>query len=441
MPSPSSNQLRAPSLPKLAGILYEEPLLNPAESSVQPVPPRVAIMNEEPIEEFEVHDGDITRVQLGETELVLIGTAHISQESVETVERVIAEEQPDIVAVELDEERFKSLREEANWEELDLLEIIKKRQLTFLLSRLALTSFQKRMGGYTGVKPGAEMAAAIDIAEERGHEVALIDRNVRTTLIRAWRSTSLWGRMEVAVLLVAGLFQKGEISEEELAELRESQTITGVLDELGEVMPQVKGVLVDERDIYMAHKLKQLDAEKVVAVVGAAHKPGMLRRLREETPEQTIAEIDTIPPKGALSKALPWVLPLIIIGLFVWGTFNADVEQLKTAALAWVLANGVLSALGAIAALAHPLTVIAAFIAAPLTSLNPTIGAGMVTALVQTFVAAPKVGDFQTIGDDISEWSGWWSNKLGRVMLVFMFSSIGSAIGTFVAAKWLIDLI
>jgi pheromone shutdown-related protein TraB len=402
----------------------------------------MAKMNESAAEpNLDVTDGDITRIQLGDKEIVLIGTAHISQESVETVERVIEAEAPDAVAVELDKERFESIRNETNWEDLDLIEIIKNGQLTFLLARLALTSFQKRMGGYTGVKPGAEMTAAIDAAETKGARVELIDRNIRTTLVRAWRTTPWWRRAELAMMLVAGIFQRGEVSEEELSDLRETENISVILDQLGEALPDVKGVLVDERDTYMAYKLQKIDAKKIVAVVGAAHKPGILRQIRDDIAQQTIDDIEKVPDKPAISKALPWILPAIVVGLFVWGFFNADPGQFETAAVAWVLANGVLSALGAIVALGNPLTVIAAFIAAPLTSLNPTIGAGMVTALVQTIVSSPKVSDFQTIGDDIAEWKGWWSNKLGRVLLVFLFSSIGSMIGTFVAFGWLKNLL
>ncbi|AWV89511.1 TraB/GumN family protein [Bradymonas sediminis] len=386
-------------------------------------------------------EGDITRIQLGETEILLVGTAHISQESVDIVVSTIAAEKPDVVAVELDQERFDSMRSEQNWEDLDLLQIIKNKQLTFLLARLALGSFQKRMGGHTGVKPGAEMAAAIDAAEADQMGVELIDRNIRTTLLRAWRTTAWWKRAELVMALMLGVFQKGEVNEEELSDLREMENISTILDQLGEEMPDVKKVLVDERDTYMAYKLANIDAKKVVAVVGAAHKPGILRQIREQISDEHMTTIDTVPPKGSWGKALTWLFPVLVVGLFVWGFFNADATQLKNAALAWILANGIFAALGTAIALAHPLTIIAAFIAAPITSLHPGIGAGMVTALVQTLVAGPKVGDFQTIGDDISSWKGWWTNRLGRVLLVFIFSGMGSSLGTFVALGWLKNLI
>lgn len=387
--------------------------------------------------------GDITRITTDDgREIVLIGTAHISQESVDVVREAIAAENPDVVCVELDEERYKSLRQETSWEDLDLLEIIKKGQLTFLLARLALMSFQKRMGGFTGVKPGAEMAAAIEAAESLGCPVELIDRDVRITLLRAWRTTPWWRRAELAMALIAGVFQKSEVSEEDLAELREQANLTTILDQLGEAMPEVKSVLVDERDVFMAAELQRLTApQKIVAIIGAAHKPGILQHIHSPIGDGRIAEIKEVPPKSTLSRLLPWVLPAIVIGLFVWGFFQGDTEQVKAAAVAWVLANGILSALGALVALAHPVTIVAAFIAAPLTSLNPTVGAGMVVALVQTLVKAPKVGDFMTIGDDISELKGWWQNRLGRVMLAFLFSTIGSSIGTFVAFGWLKDLV
>lgn len=386
-------------------------------------------------------DGDVTRLQLGDAELLLVGTAHISQESVETVRRVIADEEPDVVAVELDAERYKSMRSEVNWEDLDLLQIIRNKQLTFLLARLALASFQKRMGGFTGVKPGAELQAAIEAAEKSEYQVELIDRNIRTTLLRAWRGTPWWRRAELIAALGLGVFQKSEVDEEQLAEMREMANLSMILDELGEEMPDVKQVLVDERDAFMAYRLANIEAKKIVAVVGAAHKPGILRQIRQPITAEEHDAIDTVPPKGSFGKIFSWALPTIIIGLFIWGFFNADPTNFKNAALAWVLANGGLSALGAMIALAHPVTIIVAFLAAPITSLNPTVGAGMVTAFVQTVIAAPKVRDFQTIGDDIASWKGWWKNRLGRVLLVFIFSSLGSSLGTFVALGWLKNLI
>ncbi|MCK5912787.1 MAG: TraB/GumN family protein [Desulfuromusa sp.] len=387
-------------------------------------------------------NSDYTRLMIDDKEIVLVGTAHISQDSVDTVIRTIDEVIPDTVCVELDSQRYQALINKKGWESLNLKELIKKKQVPFLLTNLALSSYQKKMGLQTGVKPGAELAAAAQTAEERGMKVELVDRNIRTTLLRVWRKTGLWNKMKVMASLFGSLFEKQELNEEELAKLRESDTLSSMLDEMGKLLPSVKQILVDERDTYMAYHIRNAPGEKVLAVVGAAHLPGITKLLQgNEISPEIIGEISVIPPKTFFSKMIPWLIPGIVIALFVGGFLFGDREQLANAATAWILANGLFSALGALLALGHPITVISAFIAAPITSLNPTIGAGFVTGLVQSFVAAPTVRDMEQVGDDLMTFKGWWKNRLARVLLVFLFSSIGSSIGTFVALGWLKNLL
>ncbi len=387
-------------------------------------------------------ENDYTRLQVDDKEIILIGTAHISQESVDTVVRSIDALLPDAVCVELDQQRYQSLINQKGWESLDLKDVIKKKQLPFLLANLALSSYQKRMGLQTGVKPGAELAAAALTAEERGMEVELVDRNIRTTLLRVWRKTGLWNKMKVIAALFGSLFEKQELDEAELAKLRESDTLSSMLDEMGKLLPSVKQILVDERDVHMAYHIRNAPGEKILAVVGAAHLPGIIQQLQgDEISPATIDEITTVPPKTTFSKMVPWLIPSIVVILFVSGFFFGNRDQLANAATAWVLANGVLSAIGALIAWGHPVTIISAFIAAPLTSLNPTIGAGFVTGFVQALVAPPTVRDMEQVGEDLMTVKGWWHNRLARVLLVFLFSSIGSAIGTFVALGWLKELI
>jgi len=385
---------------------------------------------------------DIHHLSVDQKQLVLVGTAHISQASVDTVRQVIADEQPETVCVELDEQRYQALTNRNRWESLNLIQVLRKGQVPYLLSNLALSSFQKRMGLQTGVKPGAELAAAAEEARERNIQVELVDRNIRTTLLRAWRRTGLWRKMMLLATLLGSLFEKQQIDEEELARLRETDTLSAMLDEMGSLLPAVKTILVDERDRYMAHHIRSAPGDKLVAVVGAAHLPGILRALQQPAESAAaIAELDLIPPKSVVSKLVPWLIPAVVVVLFIVGFLFGDRSQVAGAALAWILANGLLSALGAIAALGHPATVIAAFVAAPITSLNPTIGAGMVTGLVQAFVAAPTVRDMENVGEDLASLKGWWNNRLSRVMLVFLFSSIGSSIGTIVAFHWLKNLL
>ncbi|MCW8893739.1 MAG: TraB/GumN family protein [Deltaproteobacteria bacterium] len=385
---------------------------------------------------------DYTRLLVDDKEIILVGTAHISQDSVDTVIRTIDEIVPDTVCVELDSQRYQALINKKGWESLNIKELIKKKQIPFLLTNLALSSYQKRMGLHTGVKPGAELAAAAQTAEARGMEVELVDRNIRTTLLRVWRKTGMWNKMKVMASLFGSLFEKQELNEDELAKLRETDTLSSMLDEMGKLLPSVKQILVDERDIYMAYHIRNAPGERVLAVIGAAHLPGIQRLLQgEEISPATITEISIIPPKTTLSKMIPWLIPGIVVVLFIAGFFFGNRDQLANAATAWILANGLFSALGALIALGHPATIVTAFVAAPLTSLNPTIGAGFVTGLVQSFVAPPTVRDMEHVGEDLVTVKGWWQNRLARVLLVFLFSSIGSSIGTFVALGWLKNLL
>ncbi|MDT8421029.1 MAG: TraB/GumN family protein [Desulfuromonadales bacterium] len=383
---------------------------------------------------------DYTRIQLDGKEIILVGTAHISQDSVDTVIRTIEDLQPDTVCVELDAQRYQSLVNQKGWESLNLKEVIRKGQMPFLLANLALSSYQKRMGLQTGVKPGAELAAAAQTAVENGLGMELVDRNIRTTLLRVWRKTGLWNKMKVIAVMFGSLFEKQELAEEDLAKLREEDTLSVMLQEMGDLLPSVKQILVDERDTYMAYHIKNAPGDRIVAVIGAAHQPGIERQLQQEIPAEAIEEISTVPEKSMASRFIPWLIPGIVIALFIGGFFFGNREQFADAAIAWILANGVLSALGALLAWGHPITVVSAFFAAPITSLNPTIGAGFVTGLVQAFVAAPTVRDMEMVGDDLVTMRGWWRNRLARVMLVFLFSSIGSAAGTFIALGWLKDM-
>ncbi len=384
---------------------------------------------------------DIYRLEVADKEIVLIGTAHISRDSVATVRQVIAEEAPDSVCIELDRQRYRSLTDANGWQSLDLVKAIRQGQGPFLLANLVLAAFQKRMGLQTGVKPGAELAAAAEVAKEQGAEICLIDREIRTTLLRAWRKTGLWKKLQVFTALLGGLFESQQLDEEQLTALRQGDTLTAMLDEMGDMLPSMKTVLVDERDRYMAELLRQAPGKRLVAVVGAAHIPGIRRRLAEQSDPACIAELSQIPPKPLLSRVLPWVIPAVVIGLFIVGFLFGDRSRLTEAALAWVLANGLLSAAGTVLALGHPLTIITAFVAAPITSLNPTIGAGFVTGLVQAIIAGPTVRDLEEAGNDLATARGWWSNRLTRVLLVFFFSSLGSSLGTLLAFSWLKNLI
>jgi pheromone shutdown-related protein TraB len=382
------------------------------------------------------------RLILDGREIILVGTAHVSQASVEMVRTVIAEQQPDTVCVELDAQRHKALRNPRHWETLNLIEVIRQGQAPFLCANLILAAYQKRMGLHTGVRPGAELAAAAEEAEQRNLTVRLIDREIRTTLLRAWRKAGFWKKMSLMATLLAGMFEKQTFDEEELERLRQTDTLTALLDELAQVLPTVKTILVDERDLYMANEIRHAPGNRIVAVVGAAHLPGISARLAAPSPPpQEIAELSCIPEPGRLGKALSWLIPALVVGVFVAGFFAGDMSKLTSAAIAWILATGSLSALGTAVALGHPLTILSAFVAAPITTLHPAIGVGFITGLVQAFLVSPTVKDMEHVGEEIVTVRGWWRNRMTRVLLVFFLSNLGAAAGVLLAFRWLKNLL
>ncbi len=382
---------------------------------------------------FPAHDypSDVHTITCEDKTVLLIGTAHISQESVELVKQVITDESPDCVCIELDKKRYKALTQKKKWQELDLKQIIRNKQLSTLMINLLMASYQKKLGAQLGVQPGAELLAAAHCAKEKDIPIALCDRDVRITLRRAWKSTSFFKKGYLLATLFGSLFDSTEISEEKLAELKQKDVLSELMGEMGDALPDVKKVLIDERDLYLAEKIKSAKGKQIVAVVGAGHVEG-ITALFPEDHSSRLDEISTIPPVSKFWKFLGWSIPALIIGsLFTIG-FQKGASVAGANLLYWILANGIPSALGGVLALAHPLTVVSAFIAAPITSLTPVIGAGYVAAFIQVMNSPPVVKEFETVGDDMGTVKGWWSNKLLRLFLVFLFTGLGSAVGTYV---------
>ncbi len=374
---------------------------------------------------------DVAVISLADKTILLVGTAHISRQSADLVEQVIANEKPDTVCIELDEKRFAALANRKRWQNLDLKEIIRKKQLSTLLVNLILASYQKKLGGKLGVMPGTELLRAARIAEENNIPVELCDREVRVTLRRAWHATSLWKKGYLIASLIASLFDTTELDEEKLTELRSKDVLSELMDELGNALPDTKRVLIDERDIFMAEKIKAAAGRRIVAVVGAGHMEGMQRVIREDN-RDIIEEINTIPPVSKLWKIVGWSIPAAILLSIAAIGFRQGAGEAAANALFWVLANGIPSAIGAVLAWAHPATIISAFAAAPITSLTPVIGAGYVCAFVQVMTRPPVVKEFENVGTDIGRIRGWWQNKLLRIFLVFIMTGLGSSIGTWV---------
>ena len=377
------------------------------------------------------YSNDVHVLKNDDRTIILVGTAHISQESVDLVKTVIEQEQPDCVCLELDDQRYQALSQKKKWQSLDLKKIIKNKQLSTLLVSLLMASYQKRLGGTLGVKPGAELLAAAETANQFQIPISLCDRDVRITLRRAWKSTSFLKKGYLLSSLLVSLFDKEEITEEKLAELKQKDVLSELMDEMGETLPDLKRVLIDERDVFLIEKIKTSPGKRIVAVVGAGHVAGMKKQFNSDNQNQ-ISEISKIPPVSKGFKLLGWAIPLLIIGSIVVIGMQKGVSDAGANVLFWILANGIPAAIGALLAFAHPLTTIGAFASAPLTSLTPVIGAGYVTAFIQVMTRPPVVKEFESAGDDIATLKGWWKNKLLRVFLVFLLTGLGSAIGTWV---------
>ena len=374
---------------------------------------------------------DVLRLEIAGREVVLVGTAHISRESVELVREVIEHERPDTVCIELDAQRFAALSQKKRFESLDLKQVIRSRQLAALIANLMLASYQKRLGGQLGVKPGTELLEAARAAEELDIPVALCDRDVRVTLRRAWASMSLWKKTRLLSEVLAATFERPEISEEELRRLREKDVLTELMEELGKAMPGLKRVLIDERDAYLSHRILEASGRKLVAVVGAGHVAGM-RSALEEQRSVDIHALDQVPPVAPVWRWIGWGIPAVIVGALAWIGITKGPEVAGENLLYWIVANGIPSTIGAVAAFAHPMTVAAAFFVAPVTSLTPVIGAGYVLAFVQAYLRPPLVSEFEVVSEDIGTLRGWWRSRLLRILLVFILTTIGSLIGTYI---------
>jgi len=385
-----------------------------------------------------------TRVSFGSRRILLLGTAHVSSESLQEVRESVESEQPDHVCVEMDEGRLKNLEDGRRWSGTNLKNVLRRGQGFMMMANLALSSFQRRMGVDTGVQPGEEMKAAVDAAREAKIPFSCADRSIQVTLSRAWRLSGLWSKLKLISSLVASVLSNESASPEEIENLKKSDAMQGMMNELAEYLPAVKSVLIDERDRYLASNIFNAPGTNTLAVVGAAHVPGIVRLLEDMDAgrqDSDTASIATVPPRTWMSKALPWVIPAVIVALFVTGIVRSGLEKGLEMSYVWILANGVLASLGALLALAHPLTILISFVGAPITSLNPTIGVGMVAGLLEYLFRTPRVMDMENLNTDILSFRGWYRNRVTRILLVFFLSSVGSSVGTFIAIPWLTRIV
>ena len=377
-------------------------------------------------------------------EYTIIGTAHVSRASAEAVKELAESGDYNAIAVELCQARYDDLTAERKWTDLDLYKIIREGKAGLVMANLALSAYQRRIADQFGIEPGAEMRAAAVAAKEKDLPLQLVDRDLATTLRRSYANVPWYKRLYLMAGLALGMVSSDEIDEDAIEKLKEGDILESTFTEFAEQSPELFEALIAERDRYMAATLREenMDSKdrKVLVVIGAGHMEGLANHLQDGTvsPQSERENLDRMPPRSKWPRLIPWaIMALVLLGFFIG--FSRSPELGWQLVIFWVAINGGLAALGALIARGHPLTVLSAIVAAPLTSLNPTIAAGMVTGLVESWVRKPRVSDLENLRFDITSLKGWFRNPATRILLVFFLSNLGSAIGTWVAGFKIIE--
>lgn len=384
-------------------------------------------------------DQPIARVERDGVEYVLLGTAHVSRASVEAVDSMLEAEVFDAVAVELCDSRAQGMRDPEAFKRMDLFQVIRQGKTGMVAASLALASFQKRLAEQYGIEPGAEMKAAMQGADARGLPLWLVDREVGTTLKRAWRSLGWRERMGVLGGLVGSVFEREDIAEEDIEKLKQGDMLEGAFNEFAHDSATLYNSLIGERDSFMAARLRehagsQPRVRRVLVVIGAGHLKGVAENLRNrnDDPARTRAELGKVPPPARWPK---WLAIGLVLAIFaaIGFAFHRNAELGARALRDWILFTGGLAGCGALIAGGHPLSILASFVAAPLKPFRPGIPAGAVGALSEVWIRKPRVADFETLRSDVSHWQGWWKNRVARVFVLFMLVNIGTIIGEYIA--------
>ncbi len=362
----------------------------------------------------------------------LLGTAHVSHESVDAVRAAIASSEFDAVSIELDPQRLHALTDPDALARLDLVKVLREGKTALFAANLGLAAYQRRLAEQLGIEPGAELKAAATDAKERGLPLHLIDRDVGLTFKRAMQRLGWWGRAKMSAGLMVSLFGDEEVGAQQIEDLKEGDMLEASFGEFARENPALYETIIGERDRYMGARLRETSgtARNVLAVIGAGHLQGLARHLREDAtePGAVRAELESVAEKSSI----PWftiLLTAFVLGGFAWGFWRGGFDVGADLVLQWVLVTGTLGALGCAIAGGHPLSILAAFVASPLTPLHPALASGTVSALVEAWIRKPTYADFMALRDDVQTLRGWWRNRVARVLLNFFLTSLGTAIG------------
>lgn len=378
-----------------------------------------------PIDERQVsrliHDGK---------EIILVGTAHISKESADLVELVIGREKPNTVCVELCQARLEALQQKDKWQGMDIVRVIRAKRASLLLFQLLLASIQKKMAKKFLVNPGEDMLRAIVMAAAYHAEIVPADRDIRISLLRAWRSMGFISKVRLLPEMLLSLFITEDITTEKMEQLMQQDTLEIAMRSLADKLPSIKAILIDERDLYLAHSISQAPGPKIVAVIGAGHVKGVRENIGRDI---DITPLLTLPPAGIWGRIIGWSVPIFIIGLFVANLFLSGIRASMNMIMGWSSVTAAFSGLGALILLAHPFTIIASAFTAPITTLHPLIAAGWVAGITEATLRKPQVSDFINLADDIATIRGFFTNRITRVLLLVAVVNLTTSIGTFVA--------
>ncbi len=386
-------------------------------------------------QEFDPTHPDVTQLEVEGRVFYLVGTAHVSQASVELVESTIKQIKPDVVAVELCPSRYQALRDPERWKNTDIVAVVRQGKGNLLLAQLLLSSFQKRIGQQLGVKPGTEMLKALDLCEQLEIRTVLADRDVSITLKRTWSQLRWISLLRLLFSAFSGLGGEQAITAEEVVRLKRSDALEEALRELGQVLPEVQRTLVDERDQYLAAQIWSAPGQRVLAVVGAGHVLGIAKYLGHV---RAVADLESLPAPSRLSRWLNWLLPLTLIALVAWLFISAGSQVGGRALGLWALATASAGALGTLLALAHPLTIVTGFLFAPLGALHPLVATGWATALMEATVRKPRVLDFEALSEQSLGLRLLYTNRVTRVLWVGLMTNLAVGLGNLAGSMWVV---
>ncbi len=374
-------------------------------------------------------ESNIIQINYQDKLITLIPTAHVSKNSVELVNETIDEVKPDCICIELDQDRYNTLTEPEKYRQTDVVKIIKNKQVGMMLVNLILANYQRKLAVNLNNKSGSEMLAAISKAKESNITLVMADRKIKTTFARIWSNQNFFDKIKLLAGIISAIFDDEKLSEEDIAQLQDKDMLNAALNEISQQFPKIKEVLVDERDKYLAYKIKHAPGKNIVAVLGAAHCVNVPNYIQQD---YSIAEYDKVKEKTKLQKMSGWIIPaLIVIAIIMCFRVDSNVglKQIES----WILFNGSLSAIGVLIAGGHLVSALVAFIAAPITSLNPLLAAGWFAGLLEAKICKPTVADFDSLSEDLNTFKGFRTNKVTKILLVVALANLGSTLGTFVA--------